>query len=51
MIGFADENHTVVEGASTFTDITVSVLNGELGNEVVITVNTQAGTAKGIYRQ
>lgn len=51
VIGFADENHTVVEGVSMFTDITVSVLNGELGTEVVITVNTQAGTAKGIYRQ
>ena len=51
VIGFADENHTVVEGMSTFTDITVSVLNGTLGTEVMITVNTQAGTAKGIYRQ
>ena len=51
VIGFADENHTVVEGVSMFTDITVSVLNGELGTEVVITVNTQAGTAKGIYGQ
>ena len=31
-----------------FTDITVDLLVGELGQEVVVTVSTQADTAKGI---
>ena len=30
-----------------FTDITVDLLVGELGQEVVVTVSTQADTAKG----
>ena len=32
-----------------FRDITVDLLDGELGQEVVVTVSTQAGTAKGKF--
>ena len=47
MIGFHGENHNVTEGMGMFTDITVDLLNGGLGQEVVVTVSTQADTAKG----
>ena len=46
MIGFTEENHTVSEGVGMFTDITVGLIDGELGQEVVVTVSTQTGTAK-----
>lgn len=46
MIGFATENHTVTEGVGMFTDITVDLLFGGLGQELVVTVSTQNGTAK-----
>jgi hypothetical protein len=46
VIGFTDENHTVSEGVGMFTDITIDLLNGELGQELVVTVSTQPGTAK-----
>ena len=32
-----------------FGNITVDLLDGELGQEVVVTVSTQAGTAKGKF--
>ena len=32
-----------------FRDITVDLLEGELGQEVVVTVSTQADTAKGKF--
>ena len=47
MIGFYNENYNVTEGVGTLTDITVDLLNGGLGQEVVVTVSTQADTAKG----
>ena len=47
MIGFNVENHTVTEGVDMFTDITVDLLDGELGEKVVVTVSTQADTAIG----
>lgn len=50
MIGFHDEQYNVTEGMGMFTDITVGLLVGELGQEVVVQVNTQAGTAKGKFR-
>ena len=46
MIGFTEENHTVSEGVGMFTDITVGLIEGELGQEVVITVSTQTDMAK-----
>ena len=47
VIGFKYDSHTVSEGVDIFMDITVDLLDGGLGQEVVVTVNTQAGTAKG----
>lgn len=49
VIGFYYENYTVLEGVDAFTDITVGLLNGGLGQEVVVTVSTQAGTATGKF--
>ena len=49
MIGFTEENHTVSEGVGMFTDIIVGLIEGGLGQEVVVTVSTQTGTAKGKF--
>ena len=51
MIGFTVENHTVTEGMDMFSDITVDLLVGELGRQVVVTVSTQADTAMGKFIQ
>ena len=51
MIGFNDTNHNVTEGVGMFTDITVDLLNGKLGQNVEVTVNTQAVTAKGKFNK
>ena len=49
MIGFTEEIYTVSEGVGMFTDITVGLIEGGLGLEVVITVSTQTDTAKGKF--
>ena len=48
MIGFTEENHAVSEGEGMF-NITIGLIEGELGQEVVATVSTQTGTAKGKF--
>ena len=47
MIGFNFENYTVSEGMDIFTDITVELISGRLGREVMVTVDTLNGSAKG----
>ena len=49
MIGFHFKNYSVSEGVDTFTDITVELTSGRLGQEVMVTVDTQSGAAKGKF--
>lgn len=49
VIGFHSGDYNVTEGMGMFTDIIVDLLIGGLGQDVVVTVSTQAGTAKGKF--
>ena len=47
VIGFDLESYTVSEGLDNFANITVKLLNGSLGQEEMVTVTTQDGSATG----
>ena len=48
VIGFVSEHYSVSEGIDGFANVTVKVLSGQLGREVVITVDTYtSGSATG----
>ena len=47
MIGFNLENYNVSEGVDIFTDVSVELISGRLGQEVMVTLDTQSGSAKG----
>jgi hypothetical protein len=49
MIGFSYENYTVTEGVDVFTDITVGLVLGQIEQDVVVRVITQAASAKGTF--
>lgn len=46
MFGFVNESYHVTEGGS-YNNVTVGVLSGELGREVVVVLDTLSATAEG----
>ena len=48
-IGFTYENYTVTEGVDMFTGITVGLVEGEIEQSVVVTIDTQADSAMGTF--
>ena len=47
VIGFMYENYTVSEGIDLFNDVTVELISGQLGQEVMVTLNTESISATG----
>ena len=44
-IGFVPDIYSVVEGTDQFANLTVQLISGELGREVIVNFNTQSGSA------
>ena len=48
VIGFVPPAYTVVEGVDQFASLTVQLISGQLGYEVIVNLTTQSGSAIGI---
>ena len=48
VIGFVPPAYTVVEGVDQFANLTVQLISGQLGHEVIVNLTTQSGSAIGI---
>ena len=44
-IGFVPAIYSVIEGTDQFANLTVQLISGELGREVIVNFNTQSGSA------
>lgn len=49
MIGFVRDNHMVTEGVDEFASITVEVISGQLGREVVVVFDTKADSTASMH--
>ena len=47
MIGFVPAAYSVVEGTDQFAILTVQLISGQLGREVLVNFDTQSGSAIG----
>ena len=47
MIGFVPDAYSVIEGTDQFANLTVELISGQLGRQVVVSFNTQSGSAIG----
>ena len=47
MIGFVPAAYSVVEGTNRYANLTVQVISGQLGREVIVNFDTQSGSAIG----
>ena len=45
VIGFVPAAYSVVEGTDRFANLTVQLISGQLGHEVIVNFNTQSGSA------
>lgn len=48
-IGFAPDNYFVTERVDGFANLTVELISGQLGRDVVVFLNTQSGSAESEY--
>ena len=48
VIGFVPPTYTVVEGVDQFASLTVQLISGQLGYEVIVNLTTQSESAIGI---
>ena len=48
VIGFVPDNYTVVEGTDSFTTLSVQLISGQLGRQVIVNFDTQSGSAIGL---
>ena len=48
VIGFVPPAYTVVEGVDHFASLTVQLISGQLGYEVIVNLTTQSESAIGI---
>ena len=48
VIGFVPDAHTITEGVNQFANLSVELIFGQLGREVIVNFNTQNGSAMGI---
>ena len=46
-IGFVPDAYTVVEGDDHFANLSVELISGQLGREVIVNMDTQSGSAIG----
>ena len=44
-IGFVPDIYSVIEGTDQFANLTVQLISGELGHEVIVNLNTLSGSA------
>ena len=44
-IGFVPDIYSVVEGTDQFGNLTVQLISGQLGRDVIVTFDTQRGSA------
>ena len=47
-IGFVPDIYSVVEGTDQFSNLTVQLISGQLGREVIVNFNTLSGSAIGL---
>ena len=45
MIGFAPDIYSVIEGTDQFANLTVQLISGQLGCDVIVTFGIQNGSA------
>ena len=48
MIGFIPPAYSVAEGIDQFANLTVQLVSGQLGRDVIVNFDTQSGSAIGI---
>ena len=48
MIGFVSPTYSVVEGVDRFTNLTIQLVSGQLGRDVIVNFDTRSGSAIGI---
>jgi hypothetical protein len=48
VIGFVPDSYTVTEGTDLFASLNVELISGQLGRDVIVTFDTQDGSAIGI---
>ena len=46
-IGFVPDIYSVIEGTDQFANLTVQLISGQLGRDVIVTFDTQSGSATG----
>ena len=44
-IGFVNDIYSVIEGTDQFANLTVQLISGQLGCEVIVNFSTQSGSA------
>jgi hypothetical protein len=48
VIGFVPDNYTVTEGTDLFASLNVELISGQLGRDVIVSFDTQDGSAQGL---